>query len=255
MAISVYPLPALKDNYIWVVLNDQNEAIIVDPSTGAPVLDYLEQNKLTPKAIFITHKHYDHTNGIGDILDRFSVPIYAPKNDPISYPAVLCDENMTIQLSGFETFKVLDLPAHTKGHIAFYTDHMVFTGDTLFSAGCGRIFEGTAQQMFDALNKLRHLPDTISVYCGHEYTVKNLQFAQLVEPDNEDVAVHLQLCKKQQKNHQPTLPSTIQLEKKINPFMRCHVERVKLKAEEHAMKTLNSPVEVLSVLRAWKDQS
>lgn len=253
---TITPILAFSDNYIWLIQNpESNAAIIVDPGDGQVVLDELKKKDCNLKAILVTHHHYDHSGGLSELLKHFTVPIYGPQNDFIPSVSNPVKEGDSINIEGFdEIIHVLDIPAHTKGHIAFYTKDFVFVGDTLFSGGCGRLFEGTAEQMFNALLKLSKLPDETRVYCGHEYTEKNLRFARLIEPNNMILKQHYEDVLQSRKENKPTIPSTIGLEKEINPFLRCHIDNVKLKAEEHAGRMLASPIDVLATLRKWKDR-
>ena len=174
----VYPVKAFQDNYIWTIHN-QTHAVIVDPGDSLPVLEFLASRKLALSAILITHHHADHVWGILNIIDKCNVPVYGPKTEiipEITHQLVEGDEVRFDQLD--LTFNILDIPGHTSGHIAYFDDKRVFCGDTLFSCGCGRIFEGTPPQMFQSLEKLAHLPDSTGVYCTHEYTLSNIKFAR-----------------------------------------------------------------------------
>jgi hydroxyacylglutathione hydrolase len=214
--LKVIPIPAFQDNYIWLLVNSTNHiCAIVDPGDAAPVLEYLSQHHLTPCAILITHHHRDHTGGI--------------------------------------EFTVIDIPGHTKGHIAYYGEKMLFCGDTLFAAGCGRLFEGTATQMLASLTKLANLPADTAVYCAHEYTAANLRFAAIVEPDNHEIVKRAIEVNKLRENNAVTLPSNIALEKLTNPFLRCHINSVVncVRAKQSIDST--DMVSIFQALRTWKD--
>ncbi len=252
---SIHPIPALNDNYIWAIVHPESgHCVIVDPGEAKPAHDYLSHNGLILTAIVITHHHWDHTNGTAELVQRYSVPVYGPANDPLD----LCDyplregDSITLPEVG-ATFEVLDIPAHTAGHIAYVGCDGVFCGDTLFAAGCGRLFEGTAEQMFSSLGKLAQLPGDTKVYCAHEYTENNLTFAQLVEPENQAVAERLAEVRNIRADHQPSLPSTIELERATNPFLRCHLDSIKMAAEAHAGHSLETSVDVFAEVRRWKD--
>lgn len=255
MQPSIYPIRALKDNYIWAIVNHQTQcAILVDPGDAHPAIEFLQQQQLTLTAILITHHHWDHTSGVPDLLKYAEIPVYGPKNDflPI-YTKSLSDQerlffpDLDIQL------KIIAIPGHTRGHIAYHGKNYLFCGDTLFSGGCGRMFEGTPQELFHSLQKLATLPDSTKVYCGHEYTVNNLHFATYVEPDNKKLQKRYQETQKMIKKGSITLPSTIGLENAINPFLRCHLPKVRRAAEQHAGRVLDDPVAVFALLRQWKD--
>lgn len=251
----IRPIRALHDNYIWMIVHpDLREAVIVDPGEAKPVLDALDENEVKLKAILITHHHWDHTNGIADLLNHFSVPVYAPANDNVS----LCDhplrEGDTIDFEdlGWQ-FSVMDIPGHTLGHIALVGLGCVFSGDTLFTGGCGRVFEGTPDQMLASLNRFKDLPADTRVYCGHEYTKANLQFALKVEPENADLIQRMEETKALRAKDSPTVPSTMAVELATNPFLRCETPTVKQAAEQHLGHQLESPVEVFSAIREWKN--
>jgi hydroxyacylglutathione hydrolase len=212
---------AFTDNYIWILINeDHRAAICVDPGEALPLLAFLNEQKLDLKAILLTHHHQDHAGGVAQLLQKYpEAVIYGAKDarlDVFSEP-ILHESHFSIK--GF-TFQTLETSGHTSSHVCFYETALglVFSGDTLFSAGCGRIFDGTASNLFESLKLLKALPDETKVYCGHEYTRKNLQFAAQVEPDN--LVIHNYLQELLKHPHKPSLPSTIALEKQINPFLR-----------------------------------
>lgn len=219
--MSINAIPAFKDNYIWTIIHEQNHAVIcVDPGEARPVLDYLKANKLTLNAILITHHHPDHCGGITELAHAFpGVSIYAPKDKRIDIVTHPVQNEDHIQLESYH-FRVIEIPGHTSTHICFLepSKQWLFCGDTLFSAGCGRVFDGTMKELHDSLQLIKNLPDDTEIYCGHEYTRKNLDFAALVEPDNESITDYRHYLK--QHPHLVTLPSTLALEKKINPFLR-----------------------------------
>lgn len=248
-------LPAFDDNYIWVIINRElKTCAIVDPGEAPVVINYLKQHGLTLTAILITHHHGDHVNGVQEVLDYKQVPVYGPSNESIHTVDHKLNDNDIVQLDEIQAeFKAIELPGHTTGQLAYYGIGRVFTGDTLFSAGCGRMFEGTPEQFADSLERLRGLTVNTHVYCGHEYTLNNLKFAQTIEPNNEFISQHIDQCKKLIEESGITLPSTIALEREINPFLRLSEPTVIEAAEKHAGKKLNSPAEVFKVIREWKD--
>ena len=255
MTIHIQALKALKDNYIWLITSYHSpEAWIVDPGEAAPVLKTLAVQHLQLTNILITHHHYDHTAGVPALLQQWpNCQVYASHLSPHDFVSERLHEGDKILGKNFE-LTVLDIPGHTLDHIAYYNSDLVFTGDTLFSAGCGRIFEGTPQQMYQSLNKLQQLPDEIAIYCGHEYTLNNLLFAAHVEPDNPDIQNLIVSVKNLLNTHHPSLPSTLSLEKKVNPFLRCQQKTVVSSVEQYAGKSLLNAVAVFAELRQWKNQ-
>ena len=255
MSHTIIPIPAFKDNYIWMIIHrDSNQAVVVDPGNAEVVHKALQKHQVKLNAILITHHHWDHTDGIADLVNKYSVPVYGPKEDNVE----LCDHKLIngdkISLKSMDlNFDIIAIPVHTLGHIAFYGQNWLFCGDTLFSAGCGRLFEGTALQMFNSLEALSHLPPETQVYCGHEYTLNNLKFALTVEPNNTHSQQKLREVQQLRSNNTPTLPSTIGSERLINPFLRCQTPEVKISAETNRGKKLQNPIEVFATIRQWKD--
>lgn len=253
--LTVTPIPAFKDNYIWA-LHDDKYAVIVDPGDAKPVNDFLLKRQLSLTAILATHHHDDHVGGIAELLSKQPVPVYGPRRENIPTLTRKLDENDQIEISALNlNFLVLDIPGHTAGHIAYYGNEMVFCGDTLFACGCGRLFEGTPAQMLDSLNKLAALPETTQVYCGHEYTIANLKFALAVEPDSSAIQQREVEESKKRKLDRPTLPTTIGLELKTNPFLRSNVLEVIKAASKHVDRRLdNDSLAVFTAIREWKNQ-
>jgi len=252
--MDVIPLRAFSDNYIWVIRGSGDRVVVVDPGDAAPVLKYLKSEGLTLAAILITHHHPDHAGGVPKLLEHQAAPVFGPAteripgmSDPLSEgdQAVIDDPGLR--------FNVLDIPGHTAGHIAYVGHGLVFSGDTLFAAGCGKLFEGTAEQMHTSLGKLAALPGDTRVYCGHEYTQANLRFAVQVEPDNTTIQERLERVNAQRARDEVTLPSTIEQELATNVFLRGEYDSVKHGAESHTGKRLDSPVAVFAAVRAWKD--
>jgi hydroxyacylglutathione hydrolase len=249
----VVPLRAFRDNYIWTLRNDRYAAV-VDPGEAHPVLDYLQRERLELCVILATHHHPDHVGGIAELLAQRAVPVYGPRGEPIStlnHPVSEGDQVEIPQLG--LRFSVLDIPGHTRAHIAYYGANSLFCGDTLFACGCGRLFEGTAQQMVDSLAKLAALPDSTLVYCGHEYTLANIDFAREVEPKNEDLKARAASEAEKRSRDRPTLPSTIGREKKTNPFLRCAQPAVIASADKYLGARAGDPVRVFAALRTWKN--
>jgi hydroxyacylglutathione hydrolase len=254
---TVHAIPAFSDNYIWALIPDnENRVVIVDPGDAAPVQSFLAARGLDLGAILITHHHPDHTGGIGALTAEYDVPVYGPARERqaiAGLTARLADgDQIDIDWLGCR-FDVIDVPGHTIGHIALVGGGILFSGDTLFHGGCGKLFEGSAGQMRASLERLRALPDDTSIYCGHEYTLKNLQFAAAVEPENADIAARIEQVQALRDRQQPSLPSTIGLEKRVNPFMRWDVPDIRRAARERHGSDLDGPDAVFAVLRQWKD--
>ena len=228
----IFPIPAFNDNYIWAIIHPNvNQCIIVDPGDAAPVIDFLEQKHLKMDAILITHHHWDHTGGIPELVKHHEVKVYGPASDHVSRVDFHLKEGDQIEFKELKLeFSVLDIPGHTAGHIAFYNDKIAFTGDTLFTAGCGRLFEGTAEQMYQSLEKLKKLSPSIQVYCGHEYTEDNLKFAKLVEPNNKTLQQRIKTTREYREHEFPTVPAPLALELQTNPFLRCQEPEVDRKS-------------------------
>lgn len=254
--IEILPIPAFQDNYIWLCINkSRREAIVVDPGDAKPVLTFLAQHQLSLVAIFITHKHADHVGGVSELVSIFPRAfIYASEIENIIHMTHSVRENSEVWIPKWPlTFSVMDIPGHTLGHVAYFTDDILFCGDTLFGAGCGRVFEGTAKQMLRSLKKISALPNTIHVYCGHEYTMSNLKFAHHVEPHNLAIQKRIQETQRLRDRSKPSIPSTMQLEKNTNPFLRCTEKEIIQSVEIHANKKLLNEVDVFAELRAWKN--
>ncbi len=246
---------AFEDNYIWLIRGKSpSHVAIVDPGDADPVLAMLEKQRLKPVAILCTHHHDDHVGGVADILKHYSVPVYGPARERIPTVTHRLQDSDHIKLAelGLE-FDGLDVPGHTAGHMAYVGSGMLFCGDTLFSAGCGRLLGGTAEQMHASLLRLAALPEATRVYCAHEYTLANLRFALTIEPDNGDILAYRERALSLRQQNLPTLPSTIGLERRVNPFLRFAQAGVRQAAEMQAGRTLVSETEVFAVLRRWKD--
>jgi hydroxyacylglutathione hydrolase len=251
--IQVVPIPAFEDNYLWLLVHGKSAAV-VDPGDAQPVLRYLAQHQLTLCAILCTHHHADHVGGIRELLAQYPVPVYGPAQEKIPGRTQAVVEGDCVRLPelGLE-FSVIDVPGHTAGHVAYYGAERLFCGDTLFACGCGRLFEGTPQAMHQSLSKLARLPDATLVYCAHEYTLDNIRFAKVVEPDNADLLQREIDDRNSRAQHQPTVPSRLDLEKRTNPFLRSAMPTVIAAAQRYAGRTLPEPWQVFAVVRAWKD--
>lgn len=248
----VEPIPAFEDNYIWL-LSDRGEAVVVDPGEAEPVLDLLGARNLRLSAILCTHHHGDHVGGNRDLLAAYpATPVYGPRRETIPGLTEPLASGDRVDLLGL-SFAVIDVPGHTAGHIAYYGAGRLFCGDTLFACGCGRLFEGTAEQMYDSLQKLSALPDDTLVYCAHEYTLSNIRFARAVEPDNADLQLREATDTATRQRGHATLPSRLDLEKRTNPFLRCDRQPVIEAVQRHSGRRLEEPAAVFAAVRAWKD--
>tara|TARA_B110001450_G_scaffold250994_1_gene270479 strand:- start:11686 stop:12450 length:765 start_codon:yes stop_codon:yes gene_type:complete len=251
--INIEPIEAFSDNYIWLVTTNEG-SIVIDPGESSKTIELLKKRDLNLKAILITHHHFDHTGGIDEVKLFSSAKVYGPKND-ISSIDVRVEVGQALSLIGID-FEIIELPGHTMDHIAFYTNNngnpLLFCGDTLFAGGCGRVFEGTFEQMHESLMKLKSLPANTKVYSGHEYTTANLSFAKEVEPLNKNIISRYNEVLKLRKEGIPTLPTTIEIELKTNPFFRCDVEKI----QDSLLKKFNierNEQEIFKALREWKD--
>jgi hydroxyacylglutathione hydrolase len=251
---TIIPVPAFTDNYIWLIVED-DRAAVVDPGDAAPVLAYLDRERLTLAAILNTHHHGDHVGGNRALLERAAVPVFGPAGEAIPGCTHPLREGDAIVVPGVGVaLRVLDVPGHTAGHIAYAGDvdgPVVFCGDTLFAAGCGRLFEGTAAQMWSSLSKLAALPPETRAYCAHEYTLANLRFARAVEPGSGALAARIARDAATRDAGRPTVPSTIADELATNPFLRADEAPVRRAAEAHAGAPLPGPVASFAALRQW----
>lgn len=255
--MAIIPIPAFADNYIWLLRVD-GKAAVVDPGDAAPVIAHLERESLELVAILNTHHHGDHVGGNRALLARWPVPVFGPAHETIPGVTHRLVEGDTVTIPGIGlALSVLDVPGHTAGHIACVgrvaDGPVVFCGDTLFAGGCGRLFEGTPTQMVDSLFKLAALPADTRVFCGHEYTVANLRFAQAVEPANVELQQRRAREQAKRDRGEPTVPSTIAEERATNPFLRVEQGVVRVAAERRAGRPLADRVAVFAEVRAWKN--
>lgn len=236
--------------------------MVVDPGDATPVIATLLQQKLTLCGILITHHHWDHTGGIPELMlyqhqkhPEIPLPIYGYYHEPVPHITHPLKDNEVLILDTIGiSFQIIYIPGHTLGHIAYYGDNQLFCGDTLFTAGCGRLFEGTAEQMYQSLSRIKELPEDTLIYCGHEYTEANLRFALMVEPQNSEIVKRMEHVQSLRAQHKPTVPSTLGLELQTNPFLRTNHPEVKHSAESYIGHPLSTEPETLATLRLWKNQ-
>ena len=251
-------IPAFSDNYLWL-LHDARQAIVVDPGQAEPVLECLREHRLALQTILVTHHHPDHVGGVAAVRDATGAHVVGPAHERIPEPFKRVQQGDTVEALGLR-FSVLDVPGHTAGHIAYYAEcpgeaPVLFCGDTLFSGGCGRLFEGTPAQMLASLDALAALPGNTRVCCAHEYTLANLRFARAVEPGNTDLQDYSEACEQLRARSLPTLPSTIAVERAINPFLRSRQQAVIASVAAYAPHTnTRDEAAVFAALREWKNQ-
>jgi len=245
----LHPLPAFADNYIWTLQGDAG-TLVVDPGEAAPVLEALDA---PPAAILLTHHHHDHIGGTAGLLARWpGVPVFAPEDDRIDLPCRRVGDGAVVEIAGWR-FTVLAIAGHTVSHIAFSTPGVLFCGDTLFSLGCGRLFEGTPAQMLASLDRLAALPGDTRICCGHEYTLANAAFARVVDPDNPALRRRTEDATAMRDAGLPTLPALLADERAANPFLRVDAPAIRAALDAHAGRAIGDRVDAFAELRRWKD--
>lgn len=251
--MDIQPLHAFEDNYIWL-LREGRHVVAIDPGDAAPVLNYLDEQGASLAAILLTHHHADHTGGVAGLLDRHPAPVFGPASEAIAGVSAPLRGGETVLLPELQgSFLVIDVPGHTRGHIAFYGHGALFCGDTLFACGCGRLFEGTAAQMWASLCKLTALPGDTQVYCAHEYTQTNIRFALAVEPDNAALLARAARVVQLRADNRPTVPFLLSEELETNPFLRSPQATVAASAERHCGVSLPTAARVFAALREWRN--
>ena len=251
--LSVEPIKAFTDNYIWLVSTNEG-SIVIDPGESKNIQKLIDNNTIDLKGILITHHHYDHTNGLSELVKINELEVYGPVNNIDGINHRLNDKDK-ISIIGID-FDVMSIPGHTLDHIGFYSANadnpILFCGDTLFAGGCGKIFEGTYEQMFHALKKITKLPTNTNIYCGHEYTLSNLKFALEADDTNKELIEEFKKVENKINSNIPSLPTTLDKELKVNPFLRCDNINIQNKIIEK-FKVSNNELEVFTALRKWKD--
>ena len=248
----VEAIPILRDNYVWAI-HDGHSAVLVDPGESAPILTWLAQRGIALVAILVTHHHADHVGGIPDLLSRYPVPVFGPTRG--ASPSRVVADGEVLELPGLGwRMSVMDTPGHTLDHICYVGQGHLFCGDTLFSCGCGRLFEGTPVEMHASLSRLAGLPGETQVHCAHEYTLANIAFALEVEPDNLALQTRHDEALKLRKAGKPTLPVSLVTERETNPFLRCDRENLRVAASRHTGRPVDAGVQTFAAIRAWKDE-
>jgi hydroxyacylglutathione hydrolase len=255
--LQIIPIPAFDDNYIWLLRGAGADVVaVVDPGDEEPVLEYLQREQLRLGSILLTHKHGDHTGGVRELLAAYpGARVFAPANEKIQVVAQLVRDGDELQLEGLDLrLRVMEVPGHTEGHLAYLGDGFLFCGDTLFTCGCGRVFSGTHEQLYASLQRIAELPPETRIYCAHEYTLDNIGFGKWVEPDNPALLQREREAIETRKRGEPTVPSTLQLELDTNPFLRSGQPAVIAAAQRYAGSELSSGAEVFTAIRKWKDR-
>ncbi|PAJ76339.1 hydroxyacylglutathione hydrolase [Pseudoalteromonas sp. NBT06-2] len=252
--LTIFPIQAFSDNYIWAItINGSKDLYVVDPGQSEPVVNYIAQHNLSLKGILITHHHWDHTDGVTKLKQFYpDITVYGPQNSIFTDSDITLKQDDSINILGV-TFNILSTPGHTLDHICYYNCDILFCGDTLFSAGCGRLFEGTPKHMFHSLQKIAQLNKNCKVYCTHEYTEANIAFAQQVDPKNLEIQNYKQLTSSKRNNQLESLPSTIAQELKVNPYLKSLDPSNHFEIPKQYIKSINKPESNLANLRSYKD--
>ena len=254
--LTIHAIPAFEDNYFWVIERTKNHmALVVDPGDAEPVLYFLKEKRLKLEGILLTHKHHDHIGGVEQLLQSHDVPVYGNKIENISSITKFISDGDVIRLPNWPGIQVLSVPGHTLGHVAYLIENHLFCGDTMFGAGCGRLFEGAPEQMLSSLKKITALPDDTLIYCAHEYTLKNLQFAKMIEPYNQAIQDRIEQVEQLRKRNIPSVPFTLKIEKETNPFLRCKEAAVQEYIRQHASDTPHQDeLAIFTYLREQRNQ-
>lgn len=250
--INVRAIPSLSDNYIWLITFGDRQTFVIDPGQAAPVLKVLKEEHLILQGILITHGCWDHVSGIEEVIRHHNAPVYGPANERVPHMTHPLKEGDYVNIDGTR-FHVLDTRGHTTGHISFHGDDMLFCGDTLFGAGCGRLHTQRPDWMFETLKKIKQLPKETLIYCAHEYTLANLKFALTVEPNNPDTLKRQQIEQEKRNKGEITIPFSLETELLTNPFLRFDTPSVKAAAEHFSGQSLSTEADVFRITRYWKD--
>jgi hydroxyacylglutathione hydrolase len=249
----IVPVRAFRDNYLWLIIKDQSAAV-VDPGDAEPVLAYLRQHRLSLASILITHHHHDHIGGVVELLNQYDVPVYSPPGQMLDFPYLPVADGDRIHLAALSlSLTVIGVPGHTANHVAYYGGNSLFCGDTLFGCGCGRIFDGSCEALHASLAKLAQLPDATRVYCAHEYTLDNINFALSLDPGNAALRARQVADQERIAQGLPTIPSTIALEKATNPFLRCHTSPIQAAAKQAFPNLEESETSIFCAVRQLKN--
>jgi len=251
--MNVEAIRAFSDNYIWAI-TAAGKAAVVDPGDSTPVLNYLEDNSLSLEYIIITHHHPDHVGGIRSLKNAFpNLKVFGPANERIPENNFRLKQDDEVDLGDLGKYKVIDVPGHTAGHIAYYGENSLFIGDTVFACGCGRLFEGTAAQMVNSFEKIKQLPSETLIYCAHEYTLSNIKFAKAVDPNNQDLLEREEECIALRQKDIPTVPFSLDVELKTNPFFGYNRSEIKEAASRQSGISKPDSVGTFAAIRSWKD--
>lgn len=261
LPLIVKAIKAFNDNYIWCIHSKTTSHIaLVDPGDAAVCIKFIEENKLQLSTILLTHRHNDHVGGVDELKayckkNNWPITVYGPTNEAQQFSDIKVKNNdeiidNTLHLS----YQVIDVPGHTLGHVAYLIEDNLFCGDTLFSAGCGRIFDGTSEDLFNSLTKIAALPEKTRVYCAHEYTMANLAFALTVDPTNEELINYYNQIKRLRDQNKSSIPTSICVEKKINPFLRCFDTNVQQSVTSYSNIKISTELDTFIQLRLWKNK-
>lgn len=256
-APTIHCIPVLADNYVWLIEGADRATVIVDAGEAGPIIEAIESRGLKPVATLITHHHGDHVQGLGELTRRFPMPVYGPDSCRRVGVDTVVGEGDRFTIPQVGEFAVMATPGHTQDHLSFINGQAIFCGDTLFTAGCGRLFEGTAAQMLHSLARLADAADAIgdgaTIYCGHEYTTDSLRFAAHAEPDNADIAARVREVAAMRAKGEPTASASMDLEKRTNPFLRIREPVLRRAVEAYVGDTIENDIEAFAQLRHWKD--
>ena len=256
-APTIHCIPVLSDNYVWLIEGDDRATVIIDAGEAGPVIEAIEARGLKPVATLITHHHGDHVQGLAELTQHFPMTVYGPDSCRKVGVETVVGEGDRFTVPGVGEFAVMATPGHTQDHLSYVSGQAIFCGDTLFTGGCGRLFEGTAAQMLHSLDRLAALDHEkvggMAIYCGHEYTTDSLRFAAHAEPNNPDIAARVREVESQRSNGEPTASASMDLEKRTNPFLRVRVPDLREAIEAYVGERIENDIDAFAQLRHWKD--